>query len=40
MKKDDYWSYALEDCLDIIAKIPTIAAKIYRRSFHDDKLPA
>lgn len=19
MKKDDYWSYALEDCLDIIA---------------------
>lgn len=27
--------YALEDALDIIAKIPTIAAKIYRRTFQD-----
>jgi len=40
MKKDDYWSYALEDCLDIIAKIPSVAAKIYRRTFHDGKVPA
>ncbi|CAK9014477.1 unnamed protein product [Durusdinium trenchii] len=39
MKKDDYWSYALEDCLDVVAKVPIIAAKIYRRTFHDGKLP-
>jgi len=40
MKKDDYWAYALEDCLDVIAKIPVIAATIYRRTFHDGKVPA
>ncbi|CAJ1436655.1 unnamed protein product [Effrenium voratum] len=40
MKKDAYWHYALEDCLDIIAKIPTVAAKIYRRTFKDGVVPA
>eukprot|EP00438_Fugacium_kawagutii_P012177 Skav205393 [mRNA] locus=scaffold1642:67859:73503:+ [translate_table: standard] len=34
-----YWVYALEDALDIIAKIPTIAAKIYRRTFQDGVVP-
>ena len=34
-----YWIYALEDALDIIAKIPTIAAKIYRRTFQDGVVP-
>lgn len=34
-----YWVYALDDALDIIAKIPTIAAKIYRRTFQDGVVP-
>jgi citrate synthase len=37
MKKDLYWEYALEDSLDLIAKIPAIAAGIYRTRF--DKGP-
>jgi citrate synthase len=30
MKKDEYWEYALEDVLDIIAVLPSLAAGIYR----------
>ncbi len=37
MKKDDYWSATLEDALNIIAKLPNIAAGIYRMRF--DKGP-
>lgn len=37
MAKDEYWEWALEDTLDICAKIPVIAARIYRRSFKDGK---
>jgi len=40
MKKGEYWEYALEDSLDLVAKIPVIAAMIYRRTFADGKLPA
>merc|ERR1719263_1887172 len=40
MKKDKYWEYCLEDALDLIAKIPVVAAKIYRRTFADGKIPA
>jgi citrate synthase len=32
-KKTDYWIYTLEDSLDLIAKLPTIASLIYRNSF-------
>mmetsp|Transcript_41607 Transcript_41607/g.99084 ORF Transcript_41607/g.99084 Transcript_41607/m.99084 type:complete len:477 (-) Transcript_41607:73-1503(-) len=39
MKKDEYWQYALEDALDLIAKIPIVAAKIYRRTFKDGVVP-
>ncbi|KXS20704.1 citrate synthase-like protein [Gonapodya prolifera JEL478] len=28
--KDTYWQYYFEDCLDLIAKLPLIAARIYR----------
>jgi len=37
MKKDEYWSATLEDALNIIAKLPNIAAGIYRMRF--DKGP-
>ncbi len=33
MKKDVYWDFALEDSLDLIAKLPAIAAGIYRTRF-------
>merc|ERR1712032_1802309 len=33
--KSEYWRYTLEDSLDLIAKLPTIAAMIYRNVFKD-----
>lgn len=33
MKKDLYWDFTLEDSLDLIARIPVIAAGIYRIRF-------
>jgi citrate synthase len=33
MKKDVYWDFTLEDSLDLIAKIPAIAAGVYRTRF-------
>lgn len=35
--KAEYWEYTLEDALDIIAKLPAIAAFVYRKRF--DKGP-
>ncbi len=34
MRRDEYWTYTLEDSLDLIAKIPAIAAGIYRAKFN------
>ncbi|KAL4222523.1 hypothetical protein ACF0H5_018562 [Mactra antiquata] len=33
VKKADYWEYAYEDSMDMIAKLPTIAAIIYRNLY-------
>lgn len=33
MKKDEYWEAALEDSLDLTAKLPVIAAYIYRMKY-------
>lgn len=33
IKKTEYWTYALEDSLNLIAKLPAIAARIYRNSY-------
>ena len=38
MKKDQYWEATLEDALDIIAKIPAVAAGVYQIAFKDGKL--
>ena len=38
VNKSKYWEYTLEDVLDVIAKLPEIAALIYRVSFKDGKL--
>ncbi|CAE8585456.1 unnamed protein product [Polarella glacialis] len=40
MKKGEYWEVALEDALDLVAKMPVVAAQIYRSTFKDGKLPA
>jgi len=40
VRKSEYWKYAFEDALDLIARLPEVAAIIYRRSFHDGVVPA
>lgn len=34
MKKTEYWDPTLEDCISLIAKLPTLAAGIYRMRFN------
>uniref|UniRef100_A0A7C6AFC3 citrate synthase (unknown stereospecificity) n=1 Tax=candidate division WOR-3 bacterium TaxID=2052148 RepID=A0A7C6AFC3_UNCW3 len=38
MKKEEYWEWALEDSLNLIAKLPAIAAGIYRMRFNKGPL--
>ena len=38
LKKEDYWKPTLEDALDIVAKLPGVAAGIYRMSFNKGEL--
>jgi citrate synthase len=38
MKKTEYWQHTFEDSMDLIAKLPTIAAKIYRNIYKDGKV--
>jgi citrate synthase len=40
MKKDQYWEAALEDSLDLTAKLPIIAAFIYRMKYFDETIQA
>jgi citrate synthase len=35
--KQDYWDSTYEDIMDLIARLPRIAAYIYRRAYHDNK---
>jgi len=34
MSKSDYWDATFEDAMNVIAKIPIVAAYIYRRTYH------
>ncbi|QPG75615.1 hypothetical protein FOA43_002972 [Brettanomyces nanus] len=36
--KKEYWKYTYEDSINLLAKLPTIAAKIYRNVFKDGKV--
>ena len=36
MSKKDYWSATYEDAMNLIARLPRVAAYIYRRTYHDD----
>ncbi len=41
MKKDEYWIPSLEDTLNIIARLPAVAAGIYRMRFNKgDRIPS
>lgn len=40
MKKTEYWEHTFEDCMDVIAKLPTIASRIYRNVYKDGKVAA
>jgi len=33
MKKAEYWTHTLEDCLNLIARLPALAARIYRNVY-------
>jgi len=33
--KSEYWRYTLEDVIDVVAKLPRVAALIYRNTYHD-----
>lgn len=38
LKKSEYWKYTLEDAMNILAKLPGLAAGIYQIRFGDGKL--
>lgn len=38
LKKDQYWEYTLEDSLNLIAKLPGLAAAIYRIRFNKGEI--
>ncbi|KZO96746.1 citrate synthase [Calocera viscosa TUFC12733] len=40
ISKSEYWGPVYEDCMDLIAKLPAIAGRIYRNVYGDGKLPA
>jgi citrate synthase len=35
MSKKDYWSATYEDAMNLMARLPRVAAYIYRRTYHD-----
>jgi len=37
--KADYWEHTYEDSMDLLAKLPVIAAMIYRNLYRDNRLP-
>ena len=39
MKKSEYWRAMLEDSLNLISKIPKVAATIYRNSYRNGQIP-
>ncbi len=36
ISKKKYWDYCYEDAMNLIARLPRVAAYIYRRTYHDD----
>lgn len=40
MHKREYWKTTFDDSMDLIAKLPNIAGRIFRNVYGDGKLPA
>lgn len=41
MKKSEYWTYTLEDSINLLARLPALAARIYRNVYNPGKpMPA
>lgn len=40
INKKEYWQTTFDDSMDLIAKLPNIAGRIYRNTYGGDKLPA
>jgi citrate synthase len=41
MKKTEYWEPTLDDCINLIARLPALAARIYRNVYKPgSELPA
>ena len=41
IKKSEYWTHTLEDCINLIARLPALAARIYRNVYKPGtELPA
>ena len=38
VNKSKYWEYTYEDSIDLIAKLPTLAAMIYRNLYRDGSI--
>ncbi|TFK42653.1 citrate synthase-like protein [Crucibulum laeve] len=36
IKKSEYWTHTLEDCINLIARLPALAARIYRNVYKPD----
>jgi citrate synthase len=36
VNKKDYWEYTFEDCMNLIARLPRVAAYIYRRNYKNN----
>lgn len=37
MKKSEYWTHTYEDCMNLIARLPTLAARIYRNVYNSGR---
>lgn len=37
MSKKDYWAFVFDDAMDLIARLPRIAAYVYRRKYKDNE---
>jgi citrate synthase len=33
IKKSEYWTHTFEDCMNLLARLPTLAARIYRNIY-------
>ena len=33
IKKSEYWTYTLDDCINLLARLPSLAARIYRNVY-------